>query len=247
MVLVVKNSPANAGDLETWVWSLGLEDPLKEGTAIPWTEEPCGLQSMGLQSRTWLNDLSACTGKVYPHRFPCITDLLGSLTWVGIQTLFRASSPEQEIHLALLNITSVIVIILRSHDICLLKKKWRTSNPGDSISNSSERLVWRSRREDRIYKRFCHKRLLVAKQRFIIHKRKPGKIRGFPGGSDGKESAYNEGNLGSIPGSGRSPADGNSNPLQYSCLKNPIYKRAWQAIVHGTWLSNKHFQVRWGI
>ena len=94
-----------------------------EGSAIPWTEEPCGLQSMGLQSRTWLNDLAACTGKVYPHRLPYLTDLLGSLTWMGIQTLFRASSPEQLIPLALLNITSVIVIILRSHDICLLKKK----------------------------------------------------------------------------------------------------------------------------
>ena len=66
-----------------------------EGSAIPWTEEPCGLQSMGLQSRTWLNDLAACTGKVYPHRLPYLTDLLGSLTWMGIQTLFRASSPEQ--------------------------------------------------------------------------------------------------------------------------------------------------------
>ena len=41
----------------------------------------------------------------------------------------------------------------------------------------------------------------------------------FPGGSDGKASAYNEGNQGSIPGSGRSPGEGNGNPLQYSCLE----------------------------
>ena len=40
----------------------------------------------------------------------------------------------------------------------------------------------------------------------------------FPGGSDGKVSAYNVGDLGSIPGSGRSPREGNGNPLQYSCL-----------------------------
>ena len=44
---------------------------------------------------------------------------------------------------------------------------------------------------------------------------------GFAGGSDGKESACNEGDLGSIPGLGRSPGEGNGNPLQYSCLENP--------------------------
>ena len=43
---------------------------------------------------------------------------------------------------------------------------------------------------------------------------------GFPGGSDGKESAYSVGDLGLIPGSGRSPGEGNGNPLQYSYLKN---------------------------
>ena len=43
----------------------------------------------------------------------------------------------------------------------------------------------------------------------------------FPGGSDSKASAYNAGDLGSIPGSGRSPAEGNGNPLQYSCLEIP--------------------------
>ena len=47
-------------------------------------------------------------------------------------------------------------------------------------------------------------------------------VRDFPGGSDGKASAYNAGDLGSIPGSGRSPGEGNSNPLQYSCLENPV-------------------------
>ena len=43
----------------------------------------------------------------------------------------------------------------------------------------------------------------------------------FPGGSDGKESACNAGDLGSIPGLGKSPGEGNGNPLQYSCLENP--------------------------
>ena len=55
----------------------------------------------------------------------------------------------------------------------------------------------------------------------------------FPGGSHGKVSAYNVGDLGSIPGSGRSPGEGNGNPLQYSCLENPMDGGTWQAIVHG--------------
>ena len=56
---------------------------------------------------------------------------------------------------------------------------------------------------------------------------------GFPGGSDGKESACNVGELGSIPESGRSPGEGNDNPLQSSSLGNPMDRRAWQTTVHG--------------
>ena len=52
---------------------------------------------------------------------------------------------------------------------------------------------------------------------------------GFPGSSDGKASAYNAGDLGSIPGSGRSPGEGNGNPLQYSCLENPMDRGVWWA------------------
>ena len=52
-------------------------------------------------------------------------------------------------------------------------------------------------------------------------------------GSDGKASAYNAGDLGSIPGLGRSPGEGNGNPLQYSCLEYPMDGGAWQATVHG--------------
>ena len=49
----------------------------------------------------------------------------------------------------------------------------------------------------------------------------------MPGGSDGKTSTYNEGDPGSIRGSGRSPGEGNGNPLQYSCLENPMDGGAW--------------------
>ena len=56
---------------------------------------------------------------------------------------------------------------------------------------------------------------------------------GFPGGSDGKESACNAGDPGSIPGSGRSSGEGNGYPLQYSCLENPMDRGALWATVHG--------------
>ena len=49
----------------------------------------------------------------------------------------------------------------------------------------------------------------------------------FPGGPDGKASVYNAGDPGSIPGSGRSPGEGNGNPLQYYCLENPMDRGAW--------------------
>ena len=56
---------------------------------------------------------------------------------------------------------------------------------------------------------------------------------GFPGGSEVKASAWNVGDLGLIPGLGRSPGEGNGNPLQYSCLENPMEGGAWWATVHG--------------
>ena len=56
---------------------------------------------------------------------------------------------------------------------------------------------------------------------------------GFPGGSEGKASACNAEDLGSIPGSGRSSGKGNGNPLQYSCLENPMDRGAWWTTVHG--------------
>ena len=56
---------------------------------------------------------------------------------------------------------------------------------------------------------------------------------GFSRGSDGKESACNAGDLGSIPGLGRSPGKKNGYPLQYSDLENPVDRRVWWATVHG--------------
>ena len=66
---------------------------------------------------------------------------------------------------------------------------------------------------------------------------------GFPGILDGKESAFNEGDPGSVPGLGRSPGEGNGSVLQYSFLENAMDRGAWWSTVHGvtksqTWLSD---------
>ena len=58
-------------------------------------------------------------------------------------------------------------------------------------------------------------------------------VLGFPDGSDSKESACNARDPVLIPGSGRSPGKGNGNPLQHSCLENPMDREAWWATVHG--------------
>ena len=56
---------------------------------------------------------------------------------------------------------------------------------------------------------------------------------GFPGGSNSKASACDAGDPGLIPGSGRPPGEGNGNPLQYSCLENPMDRGAWWATFYG--------------
>ena len=85
----------------------------------------------------------------------------------------------------------------------------------------------------------AHQLMLLA--RWLQH-------QGFPGGLHGKESACQAGELGSIPGSGRCPGEGNGNPLQYSCLENPMDRGAWWATVHGvskrqTQPSDPHFHT----
>ena len=70
-------------------------------------------------------------------------------------------------------------------------------------------------------------------------------VKGFPDGSDGRESACSAGEWDLIPGSGRSPGGGHGNPLQCSCLENPMDRGAWRATVHGvaksrTQLNDQH-------
>ena len=94
----------------------------------------------------------------------------------------------------------------------------------------------------RILKGKEHVDWVISKQ---AYKRKgvDTEIWSFPCSSVGKESVCNAGDLGLIPGSERSPGEGNGNPLQFCCLENPMDRGAWQDIVHGvsnswTWLSD---------
>ena len=63
--------------------------------------------------------------------------------------------------------------------------------------------------------------------------RRAAVLQRFPGGSAVKNPPASAGDVGSIPGSGRSPGEENGNPLQYFCLENPMDREAWQAAIHG--------------
>ena len=86
--------------------------------------------------------------------------------------------------------------------------------------------------KDLLYSTENHTQYLVI----IYNRKEPEKVyinMGFPGGSDSQESACSAGDQGSMPGSGRSPGEGNGNLLQYSCLENSVDRGAWRATVHG--------------
>ena len=77
------------------------------------------------------------------------------------------------------------------------------------------------------YANVCTQERVAGEERVSLFLHVPRRVWGFPCGSDGKESACNAGDLGSIPGLERSPGEGKGNPLQYSCLENPMDREAW--------------------
>ena len=97
-----------------------------------------------------------------------------------------------------------------------------------------------------VVKIFTQRKLHTQKSPLVVN---PKHLMGFPSSSDGKESASNGRDLGLVSGLGRSPGEGNSNQLQYSCLENSVDRGAWQAIVYGvtksqTQLSDFHFHIK---
>ena len=83
-------------------------------------------------------------------------------------------------------------------------------------------------------KQLRHREVTFSRNYHVVElKFKTGHLTlAFPGGSGSKESACNAGNLGLIPGSGRSPGGGHGNPLQYSCWENSMDRGAWGLTVH---------------
>ena len=79
--------------------------------------------------------------------------------------------------------------------------------------------------------------------RGMIFARQGINIQSFPGSSDGKESACKVRDLGSIIQSGRSPGEGNGNPLRYSSLENPLDRKVCRAVVHGVAVANSLTQL----
>ena len=99
---------------------------------------------------------------------------------------------------------------------------WWTGKPGELQSVESDRVGHNWVTELNWTERSCN---VFSQPKRVLW--------GFPSGSDSKESASNAVDLGSIPGLGRSPEEGNGSPLQYSCLENPMDGGAWRATIHG--------------
>ena len=209
VVQTVQNQPAMQ---ETQVWSLGQEDPLKKGMAThSRTEDPGRLRSMGSQRAryNWVT-------YTHTHTYIYIELFYGFPRWCS------GKEPTCQ---------------CRRHKTpgfnpWVGKIPWRRTwqptpgfLPGESHGRRSPQGlqatgVTKSRMQ---LSNWVH----TQTQLFYIHL---CKYLGFPGGSDGKESACNVEDLGSIPGLRRSHGGGHDNPLQYSCLENPHGQRNYLSI-----------------
>ena len=107
----------------------------------------------------------------------------------------------------------------RTHEQTGMKVQWWSEPEASEVERMWARGKYEHRVWNRSFQHFNHLRVKLT--------------LGFPGGSDGKTSACNAGELGPIPGSGRSPGEWNGSPLQYSCLGSHMDRGTWRAIVHG--------------
>ena len=205
---MVKNLPTMP---ETWVQSLGWEDPLEKGMAthssilawrIPWTEEPGGLRSMG----SWRVGYNWMTNTfTFLYVFLSLSIFSTYSFFLPVCLSIHPSISKQPTSMGRIDFHKGIDL---SPSLTLL---WDHSQSSLSLES-----LW----------------LPMLKESPYIFLSWSYSYR-FPNGSEGKESACNAGDTGSIPESGRSPGGGNGNPLQYSCLGNPMDRGAWWASVRG--------------
>ena len=143
--------------------------------------------------------------------------------------------------------TRVLTSAIKTSKEILMKLTWVTNDPSSIrriVNNKAAGATSSAGKEST-----CNS--WVGKIRWRMDRLPTSVFLGFPGGSDGKESACNVGDLGSIPGLGRSPGEGNSYPPYYFALENSMDREVWYATVHGaaksqTWLSNFHCQWKQG-
>ena len=241
---LLKNLPAMQG---MRVWFLGWEYNLEKESAthfsiltweIPWTEEPRGLQSLGSQkSQTWLSD------KKQPKRENMrVTKPQTIILKLHKHLFHRMCNKHKYIYLNK-NFSSWRSDCLGAHGtpfvryrrLPVLKVEWSsTENSYAGLSlqcMSHSRKCWGSGPSAHRALRRTSERCLLSIM--VLFYQRLTTVTGFPGGSDSKASACSAGDLGSIPGLGRSPGEGNGNPLRYSCLENSMDWGAWLAIVHG--------------
>ena len=216
---------------ETWVWSLGREDPLEEKMALQYSclENPLDRGSCratvhgAAKNQTWLSTHPRFTEELsiqyqdfpYIHSYPN--------TYCFSYSYY------------ILLIWYICYNQWKNNDILLLIEVHSLFRVPQFLPN----VLFCSRISPRKPKQYislsCLLGLLLAvtvSQTFPIFD-DPDSFRGFPHSSVGKESACNAGDPGSVPGLGRSPGEGNGNPLQYSCLENSMDRGAWQATAHG--------------
>ena len=236
--------------LETWVQFQGWEDCLKKGMTspssmlawrIPWVEEPSGLLSMDCRVR---HDWATNTFTLHHHPGGTSECLLCQETRKGPAREALWGYRPREVRKKLL-IVPQLLHLASLHTLCLqgervTGRKARGLQTEEIGCKSQTFFLSSGRRKqttsDKIFFLFS-----IQNYTFCVYIYPYIYIYGFPHSLVGRESTCNEGDLGSIPGLGRSPGEGNGNPLQY-CLEKPMDKGAWQASLWGCksrkWLSD---------
>ena len=131
-----------------------------------------------------------------------------------------------------------IGLIFLTQSVIVIRQSWAYAFPDPSLIPPCSVLVYTGADSNRLQLNYqtvgCHLGSAYQRHQQEIRILEDREVKDFSpssdfsaGGSDSKVSAYNTGDLASIPGSGRSPGGGNDNPLQYSCLENPMDRRTW--------------------
>ena len=219
---------------ETWVQSLGWEDPLEKGkatTPISWTGEFHGLYSLWGHKESDTTEpfsLNIDYSAIIKHN-----TLRKDLVWKGKTDCHRSSLG--------LHFLYMFTWYLKINKVFSCKNSLSSQTKSSEVGSMGYFL-------SQLQSPSLHRDTTAT------GRNRPQWTGGFPGGSDGKESACDEGDLCLILGLGRSPGGGHGNPFQYSCLENSMDRGTWRATIYGvaksrTWLCDRaqHPPVSWSL